>query len=178
MKAPPLCSNFKAHTARARMSECGEAQRRRTQIQTGNAELNERDDMWLQTVNSNRNRNCNRSKRRKRNIILSPRDHLQTTAQQLHHHRWALNLVATGRQQQRLKKVPVFMYSHAPQALRLRRQAAAAIAKQQRRHEEELHLLTGKGAALRQQAGERVIAARQCCAGMQRRRLCCSRWPI
>ena len=148
MKAPPLCSNFKAHTARARMSEWGEAQRRRTQIQTRNAELNERDDMWLQTVNSNRNRNCNRSKRRKRNIITtrSPADKL-STAQQLHHHRRVLNLVATGRQQQRLKKVPVFMYSHAPQALRLRRQAAAAIAKQQRRHEEELHLLTRKGAA-------------------------------
>ena len=76
MKAPPLCSNFKAHTARARMSKWGEAQRRRTQIQTGNAELNDRDDMWLQTVNLNRNRNCNRSKRRKRNIITtrSPAD--------------------------------------------------------------------------------------------------------
>jgi len=159
MKAPPLCSNFKAHTARARMSECGEAQRRRAQIQTGNAELNERDDMWLQTVNSNRNRNCNRSKRRKRNIITTRSR--QATAQQLHHHRWALNLVATGRQQQRLKKVPVFMYSHAPQALRLRRQAAAAIAKQQRRHEEELHLLTGKGAA----GG----GARHCGAPMLRR---------
>ena len=129
------------------MSKWGDAQRRRAQIQTRNAELNERDDMWLQTVNSNHNRNCNRSKRRKRNIITTRSPALQTTAQQLHHHRRVLNLVATGRQQQRLKKVPVFMYSHAPQALRLRRQAAAAIAKQQRRHEEELHLLTGKGAA-------------------------------
>ena len=90
-----------------------------------------------------------------------PRDHLQATAQQLHHHRRALNLVATGRQQQRLKKVPVFMYSHAPQALRLRRQAAAAIAKQQRRHEEELYLLSGKGAA----GG----GARHCGAPMLRR---------
>ncbi len=47
-------------------------------------------------------------------------------------------------QQQRLKKVPVLMYSHAPKALRLRRQATAVIAKQQRGHEEKLHLFTGE----------------------------------
>jgi hypothetical protein len=67
------------------------------------------------------------------------------------------------REQQRLKNVPVFMYSHAPQALRLRRQAAAAIAKQQRRHEEELYLFKGEGRS------RRPGGARHCGAPMLRR---------
>ncbi len=78
------------------------------------------------------------------------------------HHRHLPQLGRDG-QQQRLKKVPVFMYSQAPQALRLRRQAAAAIAKQQRRHEEELHLFTGKGRGRRGSASLRRADAAQVC---------------
>jgi len=83
------------------------------------------------------------------------------------------------------------MYSHAPQALRLRRQAAAAIAKQQRRHEEELHLFTGKGRGRRGGASLRradaaqvcnhvgfavVVGAFECSVAMAARQIVSERW--